>query len=149
MATKPIGSEAFKIAFKKLLDGRGHGAQTEVADALQLHRSAINDILKGRRGTSSSMQERIASHFGLSLGEMLRIGENLLEGRVVFPWRDQLDNLDRGQQLLKIIELTNNQVGHSQDNMKFMRDAVRFLDGKKTPAEIYTSYLKLIRSRMV
>ena len=31
-----------------------------------------------------------AAHFGLTLGEMLRIGENLLSGRIVFPWSDQL-----------------------------------------------------------
>lgn len=27
-----------------------------------------------------------AAHFGLTLGEMLRTGENLLSGRIVFPW---------------------------------------------------------------
>jgi len=145
--TKTVGSEAFRAAFRRLLDSRGHGAQAEIADALSLHRSAINDILNGRRGTSSAMQARIASRFGLSLGEMLRIGENLLEGRVVFPWRDQLDNLTREQQLLKIIELTNAQVGYSQDNLAFIRLTSKFLKGDKTPAELYTAYLKLIRSR--
>lgn len=145
---KTSSSESFKTAFRRLLESRGHGAQTGVADALGLHRSAINDILNGRRGASSKMQERIASHFGLSLGEMLRIGENLLEGRVVFPWRDQLDNTTREQQLLKIVELTNAQVGHPQDNLQFLRIAVKFLHGDKTPAELYSSYLKLIRSRM-
>lgn len=145
--SKTSGSEAFKAALRRLLDSRGHGAQAEIADALGLHRSAINDMMNGRRGASTIMQERIASHFGLSLGEMLRIGENLLEGRVVFPWRDQLDNMTRDQQLIRIVELTNSQVGHAQDNLPFLRLAAKFLRGEKTPAELYTAYLKLIRSR--
>ena len=131
-----------------LLASRGHGAQTELAEALGLSRSAINDMVKGRKGASSKMQEKVAAYFGLSLGEMLRIGENLLQGRVVFPWSDQLEGLSPGKQVLKIVELTNEQVGHPQDNLAFIKIVLNFIEGKTSPADLYVSYLKMIRSRI-
>ena len=93
------------------------------------------------------MQERIAAYFGLTLGEMLRIGENLIHGKVVFPWSDQLDGMTRKQQILRIAELTNHQVGHPQDNLKMIEDMCDFLEGSLTPADFYQSYLKTVRSR--
>lgn len=143
-----LAAESFRAALRHLLQARGHGAQAGLADALGAHRSAVNDILAGRKGTSSKMQERIAAYFGLSLGEMLRIGENLVQGRLMFPWADALEGLTKKQQVRRIVELTNDQVGHSQDNLTFIRDICAFLEGKKTPADIYTSYLKLIRARV-
>lgn len=143
-----LAAESFRAALRHLLQARGHGAQAGLADALGAHRSAINDILAGRKGTSSKMQERVAAYFGLSLGEMLRIGENLLQGRVVFPWADALDGLTKAQQVRRIMELTNDQVGHPQDNIAFVRKITDFLEGKVTPAELYSAYLKLIRSRV-
>ena len=145
--TKTTAAESFRAALKKLVDTRGHGAQAELAESLSTHRSAINDMIAGRRGASVKMQERIAAHFGLSLGEMLRIGEHLLAGRIVFPWADQLEGLTRDRQLLRIVELTNDQVGHPHDNLKFMRAACKFIEGKSSPAEVYQTYLQLIRSR--
>ena len=50
--TGRLAAESFKTALRSLLDARGRGAQTELAEALGLSRSAINDILTGRRGTS-------------------------------------------------------------------------------------------------
>lgn len=140
-------AESFKIALKKLVDTRGHGAQAELADALHMHRSAINDMLAGRRGASSKMQERVAAHFGLTLGEMLRIGENLMSGRIVFPWADQLEGLDPCQQIMKIVELTNAQVGCPNDNTPFLQIVCKFLEGKATPAQLYQEYLRLVRSQ--
>jgi transcriptional regulator with XRE-family HTH domain len=146
--TDSLAAESFRAAFRHLLDGRGRGSQAEFAESMGLHRSAVNDILNGRRGTSVKTQERVAAYFGLSLGEMLRIGEHLLNGRVVFPWTDQLEGLTKGQQVRRIVELTNEQVGHSQDNLTFIKHVCEFLDGKLTPAEIYQSYLKMIRPRI-
>ena len=145
--TAGLAAESFRTAMHHLLASRGHGAQTELAEALSLSRSAINDMVKGRKGASSKMQERIAAYFGLSLGEMLWIGENLLQGGVVFPWADQLDGLPPGKQIIKIVELTNEQVGHPQDNLAFIKIIITFLEGKITPADLYLSYLKMIRSR--
>ena len=145
--TAVTAAESFRAALKKLVETRGHGAQAELAEALSSHRSAINDMIAGRRGASAKMQERVAAHFGLSLGEMLRIGEHLLAGRVVFPWRDHLDGLSPCQQLLRIVELANDQVGHPQDNLQFLKTACKFLDGRQTAADVYQSYLKLIRAR--
>lgn len=110
-----------------------------------MHRSAINDMITGRRGASTKMQERIAAHFGLTLGEMLCIGENLLAGRVVFPWSDQLEGLDRCQQVLKIVELTNAQVGCPNDNIPFLQRVCEFTEGKITPAQLYQEYLRFVR----
>ena len=94
------------------------------------------------------MQERITAHFGLSLGEMLRIGENLIAGRVVFPWQDQLDGLPRDKQVPRIMSPANEQVGHPQDNIHFIKMVIKFLNGGVQPAELYAEYLRLIRSRM-
>lgn len=143
-----LAAESFRAAFKHLMVARGRGAQAEMSESLSIHKSAVSDILNGRKGASSKTQDKIAAYFGLSLGEMLRIGENLMQGRVVFPWADALDGLDKCQQLRRVIELTNEQVGHPQDNLFFIKAACDFLDGNKTPAEVYTSYLKLIRTRM-
>jgi len=81
------------------------------------------------------------------MSEMLRIGEHFVAGRVVFPWRDQLDGLARGDQLIHIMEMTNQQVDYPNDGIPFMRQAVAFLEGQSSPAEIYQSYLRLLRSR--
>lgn len=145
--TGGLAAESFRTALRHLLQARGHGAQSDLANKLGVHRSAVNDILNGRKGTSTKSQEKIAAYFGLSLGEMLRIGENLMQGRVVFPWADQLDSLPRDKQLRRIVELTNDQVGHPQDNITFVRHICEFLEGKLTPADLYQSYLKLVRSR--
>lgn len=145
--TGSLAAESFRAALRNLLDGRGRGSQAELAETLGLARSIVSDIVTGRRGSSTKMQERIAAYFGLSLGEMLRIGEHLINGRVVFPWADQLEGLSRCQQLQRIVELTNDQVGHSQDNLAFFKYTCDFLDGELTPAEFYQAYLKLIRSR--
>lgn len=144
--TGSLAAESFRLALRSLLSGSGRGAQTDLAETLGLSRSAINDILSGRRGASSKSQERIAACFGLSLGEMLRIGENLMHGRVVFPWADQLEGLTRPQQLKKIVELTNHQVGHSQCNMEFVCAVCEFLAGELAPADLYNTYLKLVRT---
>jgi transcriptional regulator with XRE-family HTH domain len=138
-------TESFRTALKKLIETRGHGAQAELADALNMHRSAINDMLAGRRGASARMQEKVAAHFGLTLGEMLRIGENLISGRIVFPWSDQLEGLDRCHQVLKIVELTNAQVGGSNNNLPFLQRVCEFMEGKITPAQLYQEYLLLVR----
>lgn len=141
-----LAAESFRAALRHLLQARGHGGQSGLANALGAHRSAVNDILAGRKGTSARMQERIAAHFGLSLGEMLRIGENLIQGRVVFPWADTLDGLTKAQQVRRIVELTNEQVGHPQANLAFVKKITEFMEGKVTPAELYSTYLKLVRS---
>lgn len=146
--TASLAEESFRTALRSLIDARGRGGQAEVAERLGLARSAVNDILSGRRGTSTRTQERIAAYFGLSLGEMLRIGEQLLQGRAVFPWADQLEGMTRAQQLQAIVELTNEQVGHSQDNLFFVKDVCEFLEGNLAPADIYHSYLKMLRSRL-
>lgn len=146
--TGSLAAESFKAALRHLLQARGHGAQAGLANALGVHRSAINDILNGRKGSSAKMQEKIAAHFGLTLAEMLRIGENLIQGRVVFPWADALDGLTKDQQLRRIVELTNEQVGHPQDNLTFIRYLCLFLEDRKTASDIYTAYLKLVRSRV-
>lgn len=146
--TESLAEESFRTALRRMIDARGRGGQTELAERLGLSRSAVNDILTGRRGTSTRSQERIAAYFGLSLGEMLRIGEQLLQGRTVFPWAGQLEGMTRAQQLRTIVELTNEQVGHSQDNLTFIKHVCEFLEGKLTPAEIYQSYLKMLRSRL-
>lgn len=146
--TSGLAEESFKTALRHLLDGRGRGAQSELAEGLGLARSAVNDILNGRRGTSLRTQERIAAHFGLTLGEMLRIGEHLMHGRIVFPWTGQLDGLTKGQQVRKIVELTNDQVGTSQDNLAFLKVACDFMEDKASAAEVYAAYLRMVRSRI-
>lgn len=142
-----LAAECFRTALRSLVDGRGRGAQTDLAEQLGMSRSAFNDILTGRKGTSTKTQERIAAHFGLSLGEMLRIGENMLQGRVVFPWAQQLEGLTKRQQLKAIIELTNEQVGHPQDNLFFVESICDFLEGSASPSDLYNTYLKMARSR--
>ena len=74
---------------------------------------------------------------------------NLLDGRGRGSQAELAETLGlaRCQQLQRIAELTNDQVGHSQDNLAFFKYACDFLDGELTPAEFYQAYLKLIRSR--
>lgn len=146
--TGSLAAESFRMALRNLLDARGRGSQADLAETLGLARSAINDILTGRRGTSTKTQERIAACFGLSLAEMLRIGENLIHGKTVFPWADQLDGLTKPQQVKKIVDLTNHQVGHSSRNIEFIQAVCDFLEGSLNQAELYQTYLKLVRSRM-
>lgn len=137
----------FRAAFSHLLKSRGHGAQAEMADELGMHRSLLNDILTGRKGASVRMQEKVAAYFGPTLGEMLRIGENLVHGRTPFPWSGHLEGLDKPKQLLKIVELTNEQVGHPQDNINFLLIVCKFFNGEATTSDVYTAYLKLVRGR--
>lgn len=145
--TRVTAAESFRAALKKLTETRGRGSQAELADSLNTHRSAINDMITGRRGASLRMQERIAAHFGLSLAEMLRIGGHLLSGRVVFPWADQLEGLPKREQVLRIVELANTQAGHPQDNLAFLKVVCRFIDGQESAESVYQSYLVMIRNR--
>lgn len=133
MTPPSLAAEAFRAAFQHLFDNRGRGAQAGVAEHLGLHESAVNDILKGRKGASLKMK--------------VRIGEHLLGGRVVFPWFDHLTGLTPCAQVRKIVELTNEQVSHPQDNLPFIKQLCDYMKGEATPAELYGAYLKLIRPR--
>lgn len=62
-----------------------HGAQTELADAADVSRGFINDVLKGRKNPSLDVAVRMCDVLGVSIEQMLRLPSDFNQYRSKLP----------------------------------------------------------------
>ncbi len=72
-------SDYFSAAFKSALKNRGWGAQAKIAEVLNVSRSQINDIARGRQGGPEHLRAKIAEEFGCTYEEMIAVGKKILQ----------------------------------------------------------------------
>ena len=68
----------FRAALTYLLKKEGRGAQTQLADKLNIDRGYLNAIVRGRKSGSEKKRCEIAEHFHLLYEDMLTLGRKLL-----------------------------------------------------------------------
>lgn len=71
-------SAAFRAAAEKLIRANGHGGQVELARHLHISKGYLGDLLAGRKDWTDHLRDALASHYGLSVAELLIIGEEFL-----------------------------------------------------------------------
>jgi len=68
----------FRAALTYLLKKEGRGAQTRLADKLNIDRGYLNAIVRGRKSGSEKKRCEIAEHFHMLYEDMLSLGRKLL-----------------------------------------------------------------------
>lgn len=71
--------EQFRAALNYLLIQDGRGAQTRLADQLDIDRGYLNAIVRGRKNGAEGKRCQIAAHFGMVYEDMLALGRRILE----------------------------------------------------------------------
>lgn len=136
-------TKAFQAALKAFIDKDGYGSQSQLAEKAKVDRHQLNRLVHGRANASAATMDRIAEHFGLTLGEFLRIGESLLRGEPFFPYMDKVRDLPKEKQAEEIIKLVNEDIGLQGCLRHYRPDGwSRFVSGKITAVEFYQMYLK-------
>lgn len=69
---------AFRAAAEKLIRSNGHGGQVELARHLHISKGYLGDLIAGRKDWTDPLRDSLAQHYGLSVAEMLMIGEEFL-----------------------------------------------------------------------
>lgn len=70
----------FRAALTYLLKKEGRGAQTRLADKLNIDRGYLNAIVRGRKSGSEKKRCEIAEHFHMLYEDILKLGRKLLNG---------------------------------------------------------------------
>jgi transcriptional regulator with XRE-family HTH domain len=69
----------FRTALTYLLKKEGRGAQTRLAEKLNIDRGYLNAIVRGRKSGSEKKRCEIAEHFQMLYEDMLTLGRRLLD----------------------------------------------------------------------
>ncbi|MBL4904116.1 MAG: hypothetical protein JKY62_15940 [Desulfocapsa sp.] len=69
----------FRTALTYLLKKEGRGAQTRLADTLNIDRGYLNAIVRGRKSGSEKKRCEIAEYFQMLYEDMLALGRQLLD----------------------------------------------------------------------
>lgn len=86
MLTQSPTTKYFNAAVSQLLCQRGRGSQVDLARKARMSPSYLNDLLSGRKPFWPDMaKDKIAQAFGLSVAEMLEIGEQYVKFGVFWP----------------------------------------------------------------
>ena len=76
----------FAEGVKQILKRQPRGAQTKLAQTLGVSKQYMNDIVSQRAATPDELKDRIAKELGLSLIELLYIGETYITTGKYFPY---------------------------------------------------------------
>lgn len=142
--------ECYLAALKKLVEKRG--TQAKLARFLGKEPPYVNDLLRGRRNISVSLQEQIAAYFKMNPEDMIRMGRDILEGKSdkpeepPLPFQDELDQVGHNNSLAahliyKRVGLEFNMLGLSNALMEnlgiFPPGWEDYVNGKLTSYEFY------------
>lgn len=104
-------TEAFSLAFKKLVDELGRGGQTKVAKSIGYERVYFNKLYRGVRPAPLNFQEKVAEYFDMPLHEMVRLGHSIEQDKTFIPDMSHLVGLDKKEQAKSIKNIVDKETG--------------------------------------
>lgn len=147
----------FSAAVQQLLLQSGHGSQADLARRAKVSVSYLNDLLQGRKAYwPDPIKEKIANAFGLSVAELLEIGEHYANEGVFWPHaRKAADTAARSvERMSRIYQLAARDAGLNLGHVLFAVDtishmmpqgAAEYQAGSVSDARLYHEALNFCR----
>ncbi|MBF0121252.1 MAG: helix-turn-helix transcriptional regulator [Desulfobacterales bacterium] len=145
------------LAFLKKLKQSERGTQAQIAKRANITPKYLSDITKGRRKASQELQEKLSLALGYSFGELMTMGDSLIEKEVEpFPDYDKIMRLPLKERVWAIVrkaaekyEVTGFMSAFGDERLRNKHPWVQdYSTGKINEEDIYNFASEFFRERV-